>query len=96
MIELAVQGRVRKGNRVFIAVQLLEPVIACIPGMMGTYPDALSAVNTIFMINHGFAVSDPDGLGGTALNTVDASRAQLRIHADGMIKLINHGSQPPV
>jgi hypothetical protein len=57
-------------------------------GVMRAYTDALTAVDTEFTVNLCFFISDPDRLGGAALNAVNTAHAEILIKSYRMIKFI--------
>ena len=95
MIELAVQGRRRKGHSIFVPSKYVQTVSSADLGVMAAYADTFAAVDTKFAGDDGFAVTDPDSFSGTALDTVDASVAQIFFQVNGMKKTIVHVSSTP-
>ena len=61
--------------------------------MVRAHPDTFAAVDTAIRENLRLAAPHPDGLGGTALNTVNAALAQRRVKPHGVIEFI-HSSTP--
>ena len=94
IIKLAVQGRSRKGHRVFVLLHHIHLIIGSMLGVMGTDPDALTAVNTELVIDAGLTAPHAYGLCGAALDAVDASLAQGLIQPHRMIKFIHIKTLP--
>ena len=65
VIELRIQRRCRKSNRVCIVVEYIQRIDMYFLCMMAAGPDTFTAVNTELAGDAGFAVADADGLGRT-------------------------------
>ena len=73
------RGWRREGHRVFVLFQDVCGVPPDLLGVMGADADTFAAVNAELPGDHSLSVADTDGLGGAALDAVDASHAQLLI-----------------
>lgn len=67
--ELGIEGRCREGYCIFVLAQQGKIIGYCPFGMVGTYPNTLSAVYTAKLQDPGFPISHPNGFSGTALDT---------------------------
>ena len=79
VVELAVEGRGRKGHRIFIISENVRAVIVAAFGMVIAYADTVAAVNTVLAGDHGTAFAYPDRLGRAALDAVDTAVTQIFI-----------------
>ena len=79
VLHLGKQYRRRQRNFIFKAIQGFHPIAKGAFGMVGANADAFSAIDAALPQNTCLAIAYPDGLGGAALNAVDAPAAQVFI-----------------